>query len=281
MNAFGLRRMCDQHRFVNQCVLSDFPQKCIPLNQFKLLYSGTVVFKDQLTEDYYHNFPTLCISISVLSHPIMHVTYLSNLFQSITLVVIIFTVTKAIVVVDGSRNTRGRLLTWPKSSAHQRTQYRVKGTKYDGPYQEHTARIYGTYKTYVQPSIHISGAIHASNDSEKSKRLTEGTTEVSATSISTSDDTPPDGNRAVEVEYQITDVDLPQDHQLIHTISLVTSPRLTQPMGPSPQSQLTEYHLFSPVNVPSSSFLRSLPSTSTYTSPALCHVPSHEQLLPL
>ncbi|KAF7236127.1 hypothetical protein EG68_10738 [Paragonimus skrjabini miyazakii] len=65
----------------------------------------------------------------------------------------------AIVVVPASWVTGGKLLKWPKCSAHQCTQYRVKGTKYDYPCQEHTVQTYGIYETYGEATAHVSEAI--------------------------------------------------------------------------------------------------------------------------
>ncbi|KAF7234099.1 hypothetical protein EG68_12524, partial [Paragonimus skrjabini miyazakii] len=114
---------------------------------------------------------------------------------------------------------------------------------------------------------------------KKPRRLTESTTEVLVTDNSTSNDTPPEGNRVALAEYPIVDVDLPPSPQLIHTSSPVIPPRLIQPMGLRPHSVLTEQRLSSPINVPSSSFLQPIPSTSAYTPPALFSDPSHQQLL--
>ncbi|KAF7234635.1 hypothetical protein EG68_11841 [Paragonimus skrjabini miyazakii] len=67
---------------------------------------------------------------------------------------------------------------------------------------------------------------------------------------------------------------------LINTNSPVISPRLIQPIGLRPHSVLTEQRLFSPIHIPSSSFLQPIPPTSAYTPPALCNDPHHQQLLP-
>ncbi|KAF7254841.1 hypothetical protein EG68_09247 [Paragonimus skrjabini miyazakii] len=185
----------------------------------------------------------------------------NNSFQPVMLAIIIFAVTKAVVVVPASWITGGKLLKWPQCSAHQCTQYRVKETKCDGPYQEHTVHIYGIFGR------------------RKPRRLTESTTEVSATDDSTSSDTPPEGNGAALAGYHIIDVDLSPNHQLINTRSPVISPRLIQPIGLRPHSVLTEQRLFS-LLIPSSPFLQPITSTFAYTPPALCNDPYHQQLLP-
>ncbi|KAF7243553.1 hypothetical protein EG68_08674 [Paragonimus skrjabini miyazakii] len=147
--------------------------------------------------------------------------------------IVIFAVTRAVVVVPAGWVTGGKLLKWPKCSAHQCTQYRVKGTKYDGPYQEHTVHIYGIYETYGEARAHVFETILESDGVasdvtvpmthrpkrliKKPRRLTESTTEVSATDISTSSDTPPEVNSAALAEYHIIDVDLPPNPRLINT----------------------------------------------------------------
>ncbi|KAF7256910.1 hypothetical protein EG68_05954 [Paragonimus skrjabini miyazakii] len=66
---------------------------------------------------------------------------------------------------------------------------------------------------------------------KKPRRLTESTTEVSTTDTSTSNDTPPEGNRAALAEYHIIDVDLPPNPQSIHTSSSVISPQIDSTHG--------------------------------------------------
>ncbi|KAF7259792.1 hypothetical protein EG68_03070 [Paragonimus skrjabini miyazakii] len=188
--------------------------------------------------------------------------------------IVIYAVTKAVVVVPASWVTGGKLLKWPKCSAHQRTQYRVKGTKYDGSYQEHTVHIYGIYETYGEARAHVSEAITESDGvaSNTTMPMTHGPKRLI--------DTPPEGNSAALAGYRIIDVDLPPNPQLINTSSPVISPRLIQPIGFRPHSVLTEQRLFSPIHIPSSSFLQPIPSTSAYTQPALCNDHNHQQPLP-
>ncbi|KAF5395262.1 hypothetical protein PHET_12485 [Paragonimus heterotremus] len=88
--------------------------------------------------------------------------------------IVIFAVTETVVVVPASWVTGGKLLKWPRCSTYQCTQYRVKGTKYDGPYQEHIVQTYGIYgrlrilstnpsETYGEARAHVSEAITGSD----------------------------------------------------------------------------------------------------------------------